>query len=242
MAEPTPGHLGVFARKQKLDGGSRVNVMLPAGSNSRFTAELATAVMTRLHGEHRDAALKLIARVDVGDTPAAGNVKEATAEELDELVAALNADPESHSDTTMEGKPWLQQLEVICEELHQELVLLIQRQSNSRVEAERAVNPPEQEREIVGEPTHVVQLSHVGNLARRQRMGIEDGFRKPGALPVPRRNVSVLTSNTVRPPASGVRENPLETLSLLAALAENMGVPLSQMRRYASVIKGMLSK
>lgn len=242
VVQPSRRNLGRIASRMRVSEDSRVNLMLPAGSNSNFSAELAAQTLAALHAECRDATLRVIARVDLGQTKAAAGIHPKDTAALDALVAAMNADPAVHQDLSIADMPWLQQLEAYCDDLGHRMTVLIQRQSNSRIEAERAVNPPPQERGIIDSPTHVIQLAHVGSLARRQRMGLEDGFSTRGHLPLERRNASVIAPNLVRPPATASRENPLETSSLLAAALENLGVPLAHLRRLVADIKGMLSQ
>lgn len=242
LIQPGRRNLASFARHRRLDAGSYVNIMLPAGSNSRFSARLSALLLGAMHDDCRNAAMRIIARVDVGQTPAAANVRPGDAAVLDALVAQLNADPHAHAGATMEAFPWLRDVDEYCRRRGREMVLLVQHRTNSRIETERAVCPPETERAIVGAPTHVVQVAHVGSLARRQRLGAEDGLRKQGALNIDRKNVVMAASSTVPPPAQPSRENPLETASYVAAMLEDWGIPLARMRGMAAVLKGVLSK
>jgi hypothetical protein len=241
LIQPGRQNLEAFARHRRLKPDSDVNVMLPAGSNSQYSAKLAALLLGALHNNCRDAAMRVIARVDVGRTPAAANVRPQDTALLDSIVAQMNADPSAHADETLQEFPWLQQVRRYCADRGREMVLLTQRATNSRIEAERAVCPPETERGIVGTPTHVVQVAHVGSLARRQRLGLEDGLKKDGALKLDRKNVVVVASSTVPPPANPAMENPAETISYLAALLEDWGIPLAELRRALSSFKGWLS-
>lgn len=242
IMQPGPQNLEMFARKRGIDAQSNVNVMLPAGSNSRYGATLAAALLGALHNECRDAAMRIIARVDVLSTPAGKNVKHGDAASLDALIVQMNANPSAHADETLKTFDWLRGVDRYCQQRGREMILLVQQQTNSRIEAQRAVCPPETERGIVGNPSHVIQVAHVGSLARRQRMGIEDGLSTKGALSIERRNIIVAAHNQVRDPANPLMENPLETASLFAAALEDLGVPLQALRRSASFLKGLLSK
>lgn len=242
IMQPGPKNLQSFAVKRNVDAGSNVNIMLPAGSNSRYSATLAAALLGALHNECRDAAMRIIARVDVLSTPAGKNVKHGDAASLDALIVQMNADPSAYADETLKTFDWLRDVERYCEQRGREMILLVQQQTNSRIEAERAVCPLEAERGIVGNPSHVIQVAHVGSLARRQRMGIEDGLSKKGALSIERNNIIVVAHNHVRDPANPLMENPLETASLFAATLEDLGVPLQALRRSAAFLKGLLSK
>lgn len=186
--------------------------------------------------------MRIIARLDLRQTPQGKRLpKQTPVAEMDAMIAQMNADPSAHADETMSEMGWLRQLEEYCQQRGREMVLLIQQQTNSRVEAERAVCPPEGERDIVGIPSHVIQVAHVGSLARRQRLGAEDGMLKPGALDIPRRNIVMVASSTMPKEADPKIENPAETVSYVAALLEDFGVPLAAIRRALSSFKGAWS-